>query len=77
MLYNIKYSANKQYGEVEPNRCAPIYVISFTVIELNYSDLISLEVDEFTKLKAKAMIKEKIKAHLAELAKQEEYQENI
>ena len=77
MLYNIKYNANKQYGEVEPNRCAPIFTIGFTIAELNYSDSVSLEVEGFTKAKAKALIKAKVKAHLAEQPEVEEYTEEI
>ena len=77
MLYNIKYNAKKQYGEVEPNRCAWSYVINFNITELGYSDSVSLEVDGFTKPKAKALIKEKVKTHLAELANVEEYTETI
>ncbi len=77
MQYNIKFKINKQYSEVESNRCAWSYVVSFTVAELNYSDSVSLEVDGFTRAKTKALIKDKIKAHLAELSDVEEYQENI
>ena len=77
MQYTIKFKTNKQYGEVEPNRYAWSYVISFTITELNYSDSVSLEVDGFTKAKAKALIKAKVKAHIAELTDVEEYQEEI
>ena len=77
MLYNIKYNANKQYGEVEPNRCAPIYVINFTIVELGYSDSVSLPVEGFTKAKAKTLIKAKVKTHIAELPNVEEYKEEI
>ncbi len=82
MLYNIKYNATKQYGEVEPNRCAWSYIISFTVVELGYTDTVSLPVEGFTKLKAKAAVKAKIKDFLTKKAEeeeagQEEYTEEI
>ena len=77
MLYNIQYKKTKQYGEVEPNRCAWSYVISFTITEIDYSDSVSLEVEGFIKAKAKALIKAKVKTYLAELPEVEEYQEEI
>lgn len=77
MLYNIKFKVSEQYGELEPNRCGWSKIVNFSVAELGYQDFISIPVDKFTKAKAKAMIKEKIKVYLAKLAEQEEYQEEI
>lgn len=77
MLYNIKYTVSKQYVEQEPNRRGWNKIVSFSIAELDYQDFVSIPIKEFTKVKAKKLIKEKIKIYLAKLADQEEYQEEI
>lgn len=82
MLYTIKIKENpRQYIEQEPNRCGWNRVFNFEVKELGYQDSISISAEGFTKLKARKMIRAKIKGFLAEKAKektsQEEYTEEI
>lgn len=76
MLYTIKIKENpRQYVEQEPNRCGWSRVFSFDVKEIGYQDTISISTEGFTKLKAKKMIRAKIKGFLAEKVKEEKNQE--
>jgi len=76
-IYNIKYKLSDVYTEQEPNKFGWDKVANFLVVELGYSNLISLPKEEFTAKKAKAMVKAKIKDYLDKLKYDAEYQETI
>ena len=65
------------HKETKSNYHEPVVIISFAVKELGYSDSVELAKAEFTKKKAKALVKEKIKLFLAKQTGQEEYQVTI
>jgi len=75
--YNIKYKLSDVYTEQEPNKFGWNKVASFLVSELGYADLISLPKEEFTAVKAKVMVKAKIKDYFDKLKYDAEYQETI
>ncbi len=77
VTYNIKYRLSDVYIEQVPNKFGWNKVANFLVVELGYSDSISLPVSEFTAVKAKAMVKTKIKDYLDKLKYDAEYQETI
>ena len=75
--YTIKYKLSKSYVEQEPNKYGWNEVANFLVVELGYSDSISMPVSEFTAQKAKAIVKAKIIEHLDSLKYEAEYTETI
>lgn len=68
---------NIVHKETSPNYHEPVVVISFAVLELSYQDTIELPKATFTKVKAKALVKEKIIAYLTKKAEEEEFQVTI
>ena len=86
MKYTIKLNWNKKgmvSKEISPHNKRQHYIIPFAVKEIInadgscWSSSVVLRVDGFNKPKAKAMIKKMIKEYLAELAEQEEYEEEM
>jgi len=75
--YNIKYKLNNVYVEQTPNKFDWNRVANFFVVELNYSDTISLPVKTYTAALAKAAVKAKIIAYLAKQTYDAEYTETI
>ena len=75
MLYTIKTFnksiISKKINETDERQ---FVTLPFTVMELGFSDNIVLQKEDFTIAKAKAQVKEKIKAELARLAEYKEYQ---
>ena len=75
MIYTIKtFNQSIINKKVNDTRREAHITLPFTVIELVFSDNIVLLKENFTIAKAKAQIKEKIKAELARLAEYKEYQ---
>lgn len=78
VTYTVRLLAkNIVHKETGPDYHEPVIIISFIVGELGYSDIIELPKAEFTKTKAKALVKQKIIAFLAKKAEEEEYQVTI
>ena len=65
------------HKETGPNYHEPVLIVPFSVGELGYSDRVELAQAEFTKAKAKALVKDKIVAFLERKAEEEEYEVTI
>ena len=74
MLYTIKLGDKSQISAKVSEHVEMQHInIPFVVKELGYSDNIILLLDDYSKTKAKALIKDKIKEYLVKVAEQEEY----